>query len=833
MPGIFDALVDHLVLRPEDRASLNNRGFTDDVIDRMKFRSGGENLKHDVMVCNLEPFVFDAITTNNIIIPYFDPDGSINHIRPHKFGIKGQGTRLYIPFPYLGEDFSTVVLAESEFKALASCQMGIPAIGLQGIATFSRNKFNIIPDVLKALTAKRIVICFDNENKRDPNHPKHTTDFTKIYDTPFYSYIIAVMLQKAGFEARVGILKNSWMVNGKVDIDQVLASGVPHKEYRDVIHSAVPAADLRNEWGRLPTTHRSYLERRVDNWFYTGPIKEKFHSYYKFERGDDGGELKEKKISNFTVQVLHTIFDGEAKVQRLARFVSNYGNSGAVHISPDIMVSKMAFQKFCYENGDYEFHGDDKSLQQIWHYIFLNQTGRCVIKLTGHGYNNEHDIWFFGNGAYYKDEFIAADDEGIVWIRDLGFKLPQSGEIEVPILDKEPPQFKLTDVLEQLKASVGENDAKVILGWTLGCFFMPEILATPHLQKYPFLFLYGKAQGGKSTLAGWISAFFGFEVKGYSFNSSVAGMNRAFSQMSMIPMWLEEYRNSNKDIAKINSYLRNIYDRTVTLKATKNPDEIKIYQPRSTLILSGEEYPKDAALISRCVMYHVSRRHNKSDHQASFEWLQANKSFFNYFGHYILTNKKTLWPLVKGRIDEYLRSFESEMKIADRNKEHLSIMAGICDVLLGASEDFSTFIGDVAEQQEVRVRTDQALNVFLEDVLQLVKNGRISQRIIRQNQELIYFSFGFAYGEWEIIFKGMRNEIPASRNALQDHMRKESYFLGQKNVRLDTNINSLCYEFNASDKTLPPVFFDILEAQDAFKASEYVGGSVKGLFGES
>jgi hypothetical protein len=251
----------------------------------------------------------------------------------------------------------------------------------------------------------------------------------------------------------------------------------------------------------------------------------------------------------------------------------------AIKLPPDAMVSKQVFQKFCYELGDYEFDGTDSDLRDIWHYIFMNQDGKRVIKLNHYGYNSEWNVWFFGNGAYSDGEYYPVDEDNIVWVKDVGFMMmSEMKELSEPILtsDKTAPEGKL--ILEKMSAIFGNNEARMLLGWAVGSFFMPEILAKWGV--YPFMFLYGKQAGGKSTIANWISSFFGFQQKGINFKgSSVVGLTRTTSQMSMIPVWLEEYRSrDDNDIAKKNNFLRNVYDKTSVVKGTRRENEIKTYK---------------------------------------------------------------------------------------------------------------------------------------------------------------------------------------------------------------------------------------------------------------
>lgn len=779
---IMAGLTAHLPLKPHHREALKlKRGFTDEVIDSLKIKSLGAHVDDSL------PEFFSApkdwkgmLQQDNILIPYLDEEGTVYHARPHKLGFPKEGHQIYVPFQYIGSDFSRIVIAESEFKAVASCLMGVPAIGIPGISSFAKKNFGKLMELLTKMKTKQVVICFDNEIKNDPHLPNFKPDYTKRYDAEFYSFIMAVLLGKS-FHVSVAVLPIKYAVDGKIDIDGFLAGGHPHEEYKSCIDNAKDPYEYKR-WLNLPKPHLSFFERRIDRHFYRGPVEEKNECYFfKKEDGD-------KKLTNFVIEVMHTM-ETPVGLERYCRFKSNYGDSAPKIMTPEIMSSKQAFTKFCYESGDYQFHGNDDQLKRIWDYIFMHQTGKTIQKLKTYGYNVEFGAWFFNNGAYAADAYYPADEEGVVWINDIGFKLHDMKEFDTPNLD--PGVYEgitLQSILSRLSEITGENQAKVILAWTVGAFFMPEILH--NYEIYPFFFIHGKTGQGKTTITNWISNFFGFEQKGFPFSaSSTVGIQRVTSVMSMIPVWLEEYRNTDDKIGQKNTFLRGIYDRTTVLKGTIKEDEIKTYKARSTVILSGEEHPKDSALNSRCIMFQPDKHNGISQ---AYLWMETNKRYFNSIGHQLLTSKKMLWPKIKSAIDEYQKDFNEDMSsVSNRIKKINSIIAGISDVLLGQSSNFTMFIGAEAQKTEGKRVEEQALNVFFQDICDLYGTGQIHFKFLDKafNQETgkdewrLYY--GGLYSIWEQKFKGLRNDLPIGKTSILNHLRTEKYFIDYRQIRMD------------------------------------------------
>jgi len=812
---IFAEIVNRLPLLDKHRESLKEkRGFNDEIIDKVQIKScSKEIVKRDSYLNDLPERFHQSLSHENIVIPYFAPRKNetgqvefyIHHLRPHKFGIKGLPFHVYVPYVLFGNDQTQLVIAESEFKAIASCVMGVPAIGLPGIASFSGTKFNYIPDLLRSFETKKVIICFDNEIKDNPDYENYKEDFTKRFDTEFYAYVMARKLcSEAKINTLIAKLPDVCIKDGKADIDSMLAQGGQYEVYKKCIKNATTYSSYKHKW-KLLSAHRSFMERRIERYFYQGPIEEDFQCYWKTKPGRES----KAKLSNFTIKIINSMYSSDGNAERVCRFDSSYGVSKSMILTPDYMVSKIQFQKFCYSLGDYEFYGKDSDLSEVWRYLFMKQDGRIVNKLDHYGYHEDYKAWFFANGAYKDAEFYPASDDGIIWIGDSGYKLLDDiTEFEIiPELSSErTDDISIDEIQAHMSIILGGNNARLLIGWTIANFFMPEILKTYGV--FPFLFLHGKQGEGKSTIANWISSFFGFEQKGINFHSTKVGLSRITNQMSMIPIWLEEYRNRDADIGRKNNFLRSVYDKSLIVKGSKKQNEILSYKARSTLVISGEEHPLDAALNSRCIQLVIFRNHEKDVSNAdAYLWLQANKNYFRQIGDHILLNKEKYWESMNQKINNYVKAFDDDkQKIESRQKIHLSIVAAACDTFLKESEEFSCFIGEKARLQDIKVRYEQALYVFFDDMANLWAQEKLKGYwidIVEENGlEFVRINFALAYSQWELAYRGLRNDLPASKNALLDHLKKEPYFHRATSCRMNQNM-SYAYYLDLSHETLP------------------------------
>lgn len=281
-PNPWHALWQKLVLNGTDRAKLKNRrGFTDETIDKLGFKSNNQSNRIHLEALAQE-FPIDLLVSEGIfvpdkksggykpnaqflgwgitnkkkengeriwdwteptLIPYLDEDRQCFYIRPHKGGARKPhdeedddsfcSSHVYCPFLLadLEAGFDgAVVLTEGEHKADALFQCGIPALAIPGI-TFVRNLTfrEELVGLLRRFGITDVVVCFDNEVKDDPRYQdKYKADPWDRWDTPMWAEFIAIDLQREYFSSvsgdiRIGVIPDELREDGKADFDSVLA----------------------------------------------------------------------------------------------------------------------------------------------------------------------------------------------------------------------------------------------------------------------------------------------------------------------------------------------------------------------------------------------------------------------------------------------------------------------------------------------------------------------------------------------------------------------------------------------------------------------------------
>ena len=264
-PNVFDAINRKLILTPRDQTKLKQRGFSEETIAKLGFKSNNqsnriliESLKADYpMDLLIETGIFKSYRsglapnrqllgwglrrrankagepdtwdwTEPILIPYLDANGVCFHLRPHKGEISPYTdadrtlteeyedddeprchSHVYCPFLLAASSATiegTAILTEGEFKAAAVFQCGIPVIAIPGTSFVRNLAFRAeLLGIIKQFGITDLVIVFDNEVKDDPNFPsRYKPDPADRYDTQMWAEYIAWDLTREHFGPQKG-----------------------------------------------------------------------------------------------------------------------------------------------------------------------------------------------------------------------------------------------------------------------------------------------------------------------------------------------------------------------------------------------------------------------------------------------------------------------------------------------------------------------------------------------------------------------------------------------------------------------------------------------------
>jgi len=847
---IYAAFLRKASLEPEDREALKKgRGFTDDTINLCQFVSCSsknreiiEELQKTYTEVDLVESGLLAITeqgivpcsqllgvynkknqfVNNICIPYFNAEGQPFFLRPHKMGFRGKGINVYVPVRKI-ETSKPLILAESEFKAAAAIQFGFPAIGVPGIHSFAANHFGRLKDLIIELGATELVIMYDNEIKNNPLLPNYKPEVLKQWDTPWRMIDLARKLNKElpALKVKIGVLPETWMVDGKIDIDGALAAGKSPNEFRSVVYRAYHVDDYRNQ---LPEVARKIIQRKIFKELFlenspikkvsnlgdpTGPIGYYVRKEIKVKKDDEKMSIW-VPVTNFTMDIHKTVIDGEDYVREVI-----FQNQDGTRSDPVLCTKGMNifrdFKIWAWARGEYHFSGNQEDLDKIWRIEGVLCDGREIIRPEQIGLlsSMEKPMWLFGNVLIKSDGSMLTSEngDGVIWDGLVGYsprsiredkdkKIKITTNAQVPIINLDPSvNFGITElksVAKDIELILGTKTVTLALGWIVACLFSDEIFKK--YASFPLLCISGKRESGKSTLATWLMALAGqsgMEKAGDGIDSSQAGVLRSLSWFSSLPYWLDEYRNDATG-KKWDSFLRNIYQRQGPTKGTLGK-HVRSYDINACLMFSGEETPQDNALLSRCIVIPLSKR-KKKENPKNFEQVENYRmqNLLSRLVYEVLKQRKKLLPIILEAVDGCKRRLLKE-GVGDRIALNYAVAAICYDIIFLAGEDteirrqyLEWVIKESCRNEEEKER-EHMLSIFMDDMVALGEKLSPHYMVYSQSSEpkgkrRIALHFPSFYNEWskEARKKGME---PFKRQTILSYIRDEKYYIEDNVVK--------------------------------------------------
>ena len=791
MHTIYEFLTSKGKLSDKHREELKSkRGFSDEIIEKLRFFSGGKYLleleqeivkdfdKEQLVVAGVcvasgkDSTLSPVLLEDRIIIPYLNAAGKAYLIRPHKLGLHSVPVDIYCPDWNITNN---LVMTEGEFKAAAAAQLGVPAIAIPGIASFSKENFQRLVKFLQEAKVRDVCIIFDNEVKDDPRFKNYKDNPADRHDTEFYAYLMARQLDTEGFRTQIGTLPDSWRVQGKADIDGALAQGKTRDDLGSVVLSSKAPKVYVEE---LPKEAQSVIRRKMSLKYFKSHIRREFNKYVATRRR--GKTEWDEEISNFTMKIIATHETSEGLIREI-QFINEFGDHSAscYAIKAEDMGGAEGFTNFCFSHGNFIWRGLKDDLLNIWEGLFLEDDGRHIIEPDHIGWIESEKMWVFGNVAIDKEsKELRPDKNHIFWMEKKGIKpvalgvTTGKGQISegIPYVSLTPCDIK--EIKDKLSDTIGEIEAVKCLGWASAIPYLEDIFDA--YGCYPFLFITGRTGSGKSTIAEWITCLFGIEDAGKSLSqTTVVAIQRSLGYYSSLPVFLDEFRNTS-DIAFKTGFLRNVYNRQSSGKGIKSNFGIREAKVRGTLIIAGEETPNDNAILNRSILVEIVKKSRVTNH---YSWFQKNKVKFSWHIFSIIKAKPQQHEMFMRVLNEAKEYLTKHAEVDDRTAINHAVLCAGHAITFGEKDPafVDSIIGE-AKKTNVEYQKDNIIHTFIKDLQVLVHSGAIKDKYWVVDEGKIYLYFEGLYNVWAADAR-KRGIDPFKPTSVRGYFKEEDGFV--------------------------------------------------------
>lgn len=805
---LYSAVVEAFPLSDKHRAELKSkRGLTDATIDRLRFRSGGKHAFKLIVKAQeiagatdtemvraglLKPrrsdgklFAWGQLLDDRVLIPYLDRAGeTAYHLRPHKLGVSSEVASIepYCEHIALGWSESDVlILTEGEFKAAAAAQLGYRALAVPGISSFAAKHFARLEKAVKAIPYKRLVVLFDRETKADPSLPGYKDDFTKRYDVEYYAWLLAHRL-----EGYVGQLPESWMEEGKADIDGAVADGRSVADFDEVIRTASAPAYFLN---RLSDEAGAVVMRKVRRELKLDKpaglmVFDSRSSGCGYAWEEEDGE-RVIQVSNFIMK-LERVVQTDEHVERIVRIIDENGETGPlVTVGPDDISSLRAWRRWCAANGEYSWPGGQTHLDAVWRYLYAQSDG-ALIRRTVLGGEIESGLWLFQNGIVTDGRYVAPrSDDGLTWISRRGYEMAEPDGQPRILSDAPESARELGEEHAELLELMRENQKGsplmwLCLGWAVATVFSRVLYN--RFKCFPLLFCMGEAGSGKTSMARYImNGFFGIDTEGKPMMSTEKSQYRLLAKRCSLPAWFDEFRET-RDMARHVVAFCSIYNRQAYARAKRTGDlQTDSVPVRGSLLLAGVVPPSDDQLLSRCLLAHFDEnaRDNRDEEEGgTYHKLEARLDLLNDFMLNAVLRFDELVPEVIAGTLAAQRVFHKETGNARMALNYGMAVAGfhaVCGELVDSKAVIDLAKTAMSTSGE-RLKNEHPLADFWEALSAMATDGYIDKNHIAGDDELVYLWLPGIFQAYERNHRQRRGPVEFRAQDVKDWISRQSYW---------------------------------------------------------
>lgn len=494
------------------------------------------------------------------------------------------------------------------------------------------------------------------------------------------------------------------------------------------------------------------------------------------------GEMTFEPKSNFTMEPHYLVTDEEGKTTRIIEFTNSKKERRIDHITTDAFVSVDAFAKYV-ERGNFWSLFDRREWTKVKSWLYEVTPAAKEINTLG---QQEEGFFAFSNGILADGKFNEINNLGIVTIKSKNYFFPALSDIYrnnrmTYQFEREFIHVKRNIAFSswaELFCKVYGENGRIGLMYSCMAMFSDIVFKTDGF--FPMLYLYGKPESGKSTMAySILSLLHKTEGKsvGSNINSvSMAALFRKLGQVRNGMVLLEEY-NNELDTKQV-EILKQIWNRDAYLKADSSQSNTSnrtvSHQIESSVVITGQHLPvADVALFTRVILLQFFK--NDGFSEESMELISDLKSLQNESLTQIATSILKWRPEME---ENYAKNYKHWKKRyakrfvgtnVSRIGQHCAIVMAIYQTLSGklnfpfVEDELRNTLEKIAEAQNGMMQNSEESSQFWEAMAYLVHSG-----ILEENRQ-------FTFRELQTI--AVRRDSAKSESLMQFPQLTEMMFI--------------------------------------------------------
>lgn len=419
---------------------------------------------------------------------------------------------------------------------------------------------------------------------------------------------------------------------------------------------------------------------------------------YYYTKGAKGST---KRISKCTIESLYLFKDGSNNANRLMKICNKQNGETILEIPAKDLTSVQSFKTALKSKGNYTFLGNGNDLENLTDVLCQKEVDAKKIQTLGT--LKEFDCFAFSNGVIdSENNFRETDEYGVLKIKNDNIYIPASSSV-----NDENPDFISEKVFKYKKGSldfktwsnlfIKAYGSKGLIGTAFFVSALYRNVVFDYKGHYPFLFLFGERQTGKTTFAECLLYPFTVEPEKWAIaltNSTHKSLERKNSKAKNAIMYHKEYNKNTLD-KHIIAYYKSAFDGSGGEKAQFTNDNKTHQTPvDSAFLIDGNYLPtQESALMDRMVILFFYKNYfTEETKKASNELTAKLKNGAGQIVKEVLEHKENVQKQFRNTFDSLYKELKKNSTISERTADNLASF--------GAPILSSNFL-DVQQQKEL------------------------------------------------------------------------------------------------------------------------------------
>lgn len=554
------------------------------------------------------------------------------------------------------------------------------------------------------------------------------------------------------------------------------------------------------------------------------------------------GDYTFKHITNCSVQIIQHMADEEYPMKLLR--IKNIHNIEKIFDCPSESVdSTQRFTTALSNNGNFIYTGDSRDFLKLKVYLFEKMgTGR-KIEVLGH---QPEGFWVWNNLVQlYDGTTINIDDNGIFVHEDISYYVPSANSIYARNPYKYEPQkrFKVTEAKVTFSTfaskaiQVHGNFAISGILFAIASLFQ-DIIINQRKSGFPILFLYGPPGTGKDEISGLIGSFYGEPQQAQNLEGGASTMKAKIIKLAQFFNGVSEFSEYKRGDDKVDGILKGIWDRNGYERSNLTSKiAIESVPILSALILTGNDYPSQEALITRLFSNEMDKNVFSEEEARNYDEFKAmSKGGYSSFSRDILKHRKYVEENFLAKFKAFRNSFKEQVQDGhQRMIENAAILGATYELFKDKLQfpfsfvEMESYFKKAIEKQMRKLKSEGIINKWWDCFLYGIKSPENVRLKLHEDFKMegrkLCFHFNQVFAKMSQLWFVLYKEAIPGKTFLTDQLKSSDAFVKyySKGLKMAEGRNvktSSGYELDLEKTGLYDEIYDAIEYQRSQLANQ-------------